>query len=67
VGHEFPVTRVSDLDELDSISGFNHGDVAAVVIEPLIQGAAGMRTWPAGMLRDLRKKCDAAGVFLILD
>jgi adenosylmethionine-8-amino-7-oxononanoate aminotransferase len=66
-GHEFPVTRVSGLDELDAISGFHHGDVAAVVIEPLIQGAAGMRTWPDGMLRDLRKKCDAAGVFLILD
>jgi len=66
-GHEFPVTRVSGLDELDAISGLNHGDVAAVVIEPLIQGAAGMRTWPPGMLRDLRKKCDSAGVFLILD
>ena len=66
-GHEFPVTRISSPAELDSLPGFHNGDVAAVVIEPLIQGAAGMRLWPAGMLRELRKKCDEAGVFLILD
>jgi adenosylmethionine-8-amino-7-oxononanoate aminotransferase len=66
-GHQFPVTRISTPAELDSMPGFHDGDVAAVVIEPLIQGAAGMRTWPRGMLRELREKCDAAGVFLILD
>ena len=66
-GHEFPVTRISSPAELDSLPGFHNGDVAAVVIEPLIQGAAGMRLWPSGMLRELRKKCDEAGVFLILD
>lgn len=66
-GHEFPITRISDPSALDELPGFHHGDVAAVVIEPLIQGAAGMRTWPQGMLRTLRKKCDEAGVFLILD
>jgi adenosylmethionine-8-amino-7-oxononanoate aminotransferase len=61
------VTRINSPEELDTMPGFQHGDVAAVVIEPLIQGAAGMRTWPKGMLRTLRKKCDEAGVFLILD
>jgi len=66
-GHRFPITRISSPAELDAMSGFQHGDVAAVVIEPLIQGAAGMRTWPKGMLRALRRKCDEAGVFLILD
>ena len=66
-GHEFPITRITDPKELDTLPGFHEGDVAAVVIEPLIQGAAGMRTWPVGMLRELRRKCDEAGVFLILD
>ena len=66
-GHEFPVTRISSVAELDTLPGFHNGDVAAVVIEPLIQGAAGMRLWPTGMLRELRQKCDEAGVFLILD
>lgn len=66
-GYEFPLARISDPDELDRLPGFHSGEVAAVVIEPLIQGAAGMRTWPGGLLRTLRKKCDEAGVFLILD
>ena len=66
-GHEFPVTRICSPAELDSLPGFHNGDVAAVIIEPLIQGAAGMRLWPSGMLRELRRKCDDAGVFLILD
>jgi adenosylmethionine---8-amino-7-oxononanoate aminotransferase len=66
-GHEFPVTRISTPADLEAVPGFHNGEVAAVVIEPLIQGAAGMRIWPAGTLRELRKICDAAGVFLILD
>ncbi len=61
-GHTFPITRISTPDELGAMT-----DVTAVVIEPLIQGAAGMRPWPKGLLRRLREKCDAAGVFLILD
>ena len=66
-GHEFPVFRISDPEELDSLPAWREGRVAAAAIEPLIQGAAGMRTWPPGLLARLRKKCDAAGVFLILD
>lgn len=63
-GHQFPVDRISDPDELDRLP---HGEIAAVVIEPLIQGAAGMRVWPKGLLRRLREKCDSAGAHLILD
>jgi len=33
----------------------------------LIQGAAGMKVWPEGMLQTLRQWCDANGVFLIFD
>ena len=40
---------------------------SAVVIEPLIQGAAGLKLWPAGMLRELRQWCDRTGALLILD
>lgn len=66
-GHHFPVLRVRDPDELAGLEEFRRGEIAGVVIEPLVQGAAGMRTWPAGMLRRLREACDAGGTFLILD
>ncbi len=41
--------------------------IAAVVIEPLIQGAAGMRPWPSGLLAGLRQWCDRRGALLIAD
>ncbi|MGO8998801.1 MAG: adenosylmethionine--8-amino-7-oxononanoate transaminase [Polyangiaceae bacterium] len=41
--------------------------IAAVVVEPIVQGAAGMRTYPAEYLRELRALCDRHDVFLVLD
>jgi adenosylmethionine---8-amino-7-oxononanoate aminotransferase len=41
--------------------------IAAVVVEPLVQGAAGMRLQPAGYLRAVRELCDRHGIFLICD
>jgi adenosylmethionine-8-amino-7-oxononanoate aminotransferase len=61
------VMRVAGLDELDRLSAAEIGTLAAAVIEPLIQGAAGMRLWPDGMLRKLRGWCDRHGVLLIAD
>lgn len=62
--YQFPVIRVNDLEELDRV---DTSTLAAIIIEPLIQGAAGMRTWPDGMLRRLRHWCDQHGVLLIFD
>jgi adenosylmethionine-8-amino-7-oxononanoate aminotransferase len=43
------------------------GEVAAVIMEPLVQGAAGMLVHPPGYLRAVRDLCDRHGVLLILD
>ncbi|MCF7729448.1 MAG: adenosylmethionine--8-amino-7-oxononanoate transaminase [Chthoniobacterales bacterium] len=61
----FPVEQVTDLSMLERLP--HPQTIAAIVIEPLIQGVAGMRLWPKGMLRDLRSFCDRLGILLILD
>jgi adenosylmethionine---8-amino-7-oxononanoate aminotransferase len=45
----------------------HEGEVAAVIMEPLVQGAAGMLVHPPGYLRAVRDLCDRHGVLLILD
>ncbi len=45
-----------------------HGaEIAAVVTEPLVQGAGGMVFHDAEVLRHIRKACDARGLLLIVD
>ena len=69
----FPATHVAAMEELiartkpGAADPIDVNEVAAVVIEPLMQGAAGMRLWPVGMLAQLRAWCDRHGVFLIAD
>jgi adenosylmethionine-8-amino-7-oxononanoate aminotransferase len=63
----FPAQQVPDLKTLDRISGTETAKIAAVVIEPLIQGAAGMKLWPPGTLRAVREWCNRTGALLIVD
>ncbi len=53
--------------QLDQLIEDNADELAAVVIEPLVQGAAGMVLHPPGLLRRLRAACDRCGVLLIAD
>jgi adenosylmethionine-8-amino-7-oxononanoate aminotransferase len=43
------------------------GTVAAVFVEPMCQGAAGMRTYDASVLRELRVLCDRYDAWLVAD
>ncbi len=59
--------RPGDADDLTRVLS-RHGErVAAVIVEPLVQGAAGMRLQPPGYLRRVRELCDEHGVLLICD
>jgi len=63
----FEVEHVADATGLKLVLENRGSEVAAVAIEPLIQGAAGMRVWPRGLLAETRRLCDEHGALLIAD
>jgi adenosylmethionine-8-amino-7-oxononanoate aminotransferase len=56
-----------DTGELERILDMHGEEVAGVIVEPLVQGAGGIRVHPAGYLRRVRELCDRHGIFLICD
>ena len=56
-----------DAADLERILSAHEEEVAAVIVEPLVQGAAGMIVHPPGYLRAVRELCDEYGVLLICD
>jgi adenosylmethionine-8-amino-7-oxononanoate aminotransferase len=56
-----------DAADLERVLAVHEEEIAAVIVEPLVQGAAGMLTHPPGYLRAVRELCDSFGVLLICD
>jgi adenosylmethionine-8-amino-7-oxononanoate aminotransferase len=56
-----------DASRMDSLLAQYDGEVAAVIMEPLVQGAAGMLVHPEGYLRRVRELCDRHETLLVLD
>lgn len=57
----------SDLDDFKQKLALHHTELAAVILEPIVQGAGGMRIYHPSFLRGVRELCDQYGVLLILD
>lgn len=53
--------------EAEKIFARYGSETCALIIEPLLQGSAGMRIYPALYLKKLRALCDSYGVLLIAD
>jgi adenosylmethionine---8-amino-7-oxononanoate aminotransferase len=56
-----------DVDELADVLDLHEEEIAAVIVEPLVQGAAGMRVHPPGYLRAVRELTERHDTFLICD
>jgi len=52
---------------LDDLIGRHAAETAAVIVEPVVQGAGGMRFHSPALLRVLRELCDTHGVLLVFD
>lgn len=55
------------LDKMEKIFKTYSNEIAAVILEPLVQAAGGMLVWPEGYLKGVRKLCDRYNVLLIAD
>jgi adenosylmethionine---8-amino-7-oxononanoate aminotransferase len=56
-----------DIASFGAILKRHHGELAAAIFEPVVQGAGGMRFYSPQYVRRARELCDQYGVLLILD
>jgi adenosylmethionine---8-amino-7-oxononanoate aminotransferase len=61
------VVAPGDAADLERVLSCHEEEIAALIVEPLVQGAAGMLVHPPGFLREARELCDRFGVLMICD
>jgi len=57
----------SDIQSFKDIITEKHDSICAVILEPIVQGAGGMRFYAPEYLRQVRALCDKYNVLLIID
>ncbi|HLB94837.1 MAG TPA: adenosylmethionine--8-amino-7-oxononanoate transaminase [Nitrospiria bacterium] len=67
LGKTYPQCEMACADEVEKVLAAHHDAIAAVVVEPLVQGTAGIIVWPPGYLSHLREVCTRYHVLMIVD
>src|SRR5207249_3553993 len=67
LGKTYPSCDIACAEALDEVLRSHAGDVAAVIVEPLVQGAGGIITAPDGHLARIASIAKRHGVLLIVD
>ncbi len=57
----------ADIASFEGILARHHGEIAAAIFEPVVQGAGGMRFYSPDYVRRARELCDRYNILLILD
>jgi adenosylmethionine-8-amino-7-oxononanoate aminotransferase len=63
----YPSCRLACAGDVERILESHHDSIAGVIVEPLVQGAAGMIVWPDGYLGRIRALCTKYNVLMIAD
>jgi len=67
LGLERATCQIDCLSGLEEALQSHDGEVAGVLVEPMLQAAGGMVVWPAEFLSGIRRLCDRYGTLLIAD
>jgi adenosylmethionine-8-amino-7-oxononanoate aminotransferase len=67
LGLTFPQCKTACADSVEDVLKRHHGEIAALIVEPMLLAAGGMITMPPGYLTRLRKLCTRYRVLLIAD
>jgi adenosylmethionine-8-amino-7-oxononanoate aminotransferase len=65
--HDSTADEEASLSALERLLERRHGEIAALIVEPLIQGAGGMRIARASYVRKLVEHVRAEGILVIFD
>jgi adenosylmethionine-8-amino-7-oxononanoate aminotransferase len=67
LGKEYPGCRMSCLANVEEVIDRHQGKIAAVIMEPLVQAAAGMITFPPGYTRRVKELASKHDILFIAD